>query len=645
MATTDNKFRINSDMSTAFRQGFARMGRRALLLTLAVVRLGCSAAVGLPTIDYLNLNAESEFLLQAFATEGILLVPGVPGYAAARTAALESLTACVARGQGRVKALRRFLQDGSERLTIAAKTHGHALQPLFIGCPDFEQKADVLRTAIHVALTEVLRVWGQAGSQEVILRHDAGHPYASLAEAASNATHLEHFHVYSNKDDKDGSASTSRASLGLHTDAGLLLAFTSPLYSLSASVHSDHDASGLWIQRVNSYVEPVDLPTNAVAFVVGEAATWLPWASRPLPHELRLPRMSERAWYGVMTRLPEDAVKVSGFDPTLRHQLTFGQWWDKAADSLTSEDAFGCGQLHAADPTHLCPEGKAYCWMQCMTLPPACTASSAHCVHPDGTPWANHSEMCPTCTLTCPAFEGWDFCDEAAASDMIMQGFVSFSAGNKMRPCVILFFPSWVLNTWWKFWLGVGGVLLLGVTVEWVSTLHVSPDRKLGRLWQTLLYCTRMTLAYLVMLAAMTFCIEIFAAAIAGLGLGHACFSSQKQRFGGLSGPSLCCSHGELRRRHSQDIRVTPCLQADDCIVLRVGGMTCGSCAQTVTHALEGVAGVVSARVTLGPAAEPAIGTGLGTAEILVNAGFPGADAAVAAVELVGFDAQPVPKA
>ena len=615
------------------------MGLYLLLCWSTVIRLGSTVEPSLPTIDYLKLNAESDFLLDVFATEGILLVPGVPGYAAARTAALEALAPCVHSSQGKATALRRLLADGSERHTIATQTHGHALQPLSVGCPDFEHKADVLRTVVHVALAEVLRVWGQAGTdsgERVVLRHNAGHAYTSLADAASSATHLEHFHLYRKEGGSDMSDS-SPPSLGLHTDAGLLLAFTAPLYPWD-------QASGLWIERGSGTVA-VDLPADAVAFAVGEAASWLPWASRPLPHELRLPQLSQRAWYGVMTRLPQDAVQTSKFDPTLQHQETFGQWWDRAANAASGETV-GCGSSLAADPTHSCPEGQAYCWMQCMTLPPACSTTTAKCVHPDGTLWTNHTEMCPTCTLTCPAFQGWDFCDEAAASDMIMQGFVSYGfSGNKMKPCVILFFPGVVLNTWWKFWLGALAVLMLGLTVEWVSTLHVTPDRKLGQFLQTLLYCARMTLAYLVMLATMTFCIEIFVSAILGLGIGHACFGSWLKG-PRLNGPSLCCSHGsiDLRRRQSRDIRVTPCLQADDCVTLRVAGMTCGSCAQTVTHALEGVTGVVSARVTLGPAAEPMLGAGPGTAEIWVNAGFPGLDAAVAAVELVGFDAQPVSK-
>eukprot|EP00438_Fugacium_kawagutii_P007481 Skav230106 [mRNA] locus=scaffold283:177170:177652:- [translate_table: standard] len=152
-----------------------------------------------------------------------------------------------------------------------------------------------------------------------------------------------------------------------------------------------------------------------------------------------------------------------------------------------------------------------------------------------------------------------------------------------------------------------------------------------------------MTLAYLVMLAAMTFCVEIFMAVVLGLGTGHAIFGHSRKSH--LSGPSLCCSHGsDLSRRRSRDIRVTPCLQADTCFVLRVHGMTCGSCTQTVARALEGVNGVVSATVTLGSSGPSGGLQGPGLAEVWVNAGFPGVEAAMAAVEDAGFEAQSVSK-
>ena len=86
------------------------------------------------------------------------------------------------------------------------------------------------------------------------------------------------------------------------------------------------------------------------------------------------------------------------------------------------------------------------------------------------------------------------------------------------------------------------------------------------------------------------------------------------------------------------------CLQADTCVVLRVHGMTCGSCTQTVARALEGVNGVASATVTLGSSGPTGGLQGPGLAEVWVNAGFPGVEAAVSAVEDAGFEAQSLPK-
>ena len=621
-----------------FADAMALMG-----LALCCLRVAFASSTSLPIIPYLELQAQPETVLNAFATDGILLVPGVPGFADARRAALHAMSTCFAQSTAPAQFKDRLLADGAQRRTAAAETHGHTLRPMQVGCPEFEQKADVLRTMVHMTLMEVIRVWGLAGNHDnkVVFRHESGNPYMSLLDAVSSATHLEHFHMYTSRDGLDDS--DGRASLDLHTDAGLLLAFASPLYSSTPSTAPKATPSGLVIQRET--LKAIDLPEDSIAFLVGEAAKWLPWPARPLPHELHLPS-GQRAWYGIMSRLPEDAVKTTDFDPALAKQRTFGEWWHRAMTSLSSSTGIGCGVAEAAvaDPTHLCPEGQAYCWMQCMMLPPACTLSTAKCVHPDGTPWSNHSEMCPTCTLTCPAFTGWDFCDESAASDMIMQGFVAYGiTGSKTKPCVILFFQSWVLNTRWKFWLGTLGVFTLGALVELVATIAIHPtNTKLSRFLQAALYCFRMTLAYLVMLAAMTFCVEIFAAVVLGLGVGHAIFGHSRKS--NLSGPSLCCSHGSDLRRRSRDIRVTPCLQADTCVVLRVHGMTCGSCTQTVARALEGVNGVASATVTLGSSGPTGGLQGPGLAEVWVNAGFPGVEAAVSAVEDAGFEAQSLPK-
>eukprot|EP00931_Biecheleriopsis_adriatica_P068365 TRINITY_DN4232_c0_g2_i1.p1 TRINITY_DN4232_c0_g2~~TRINITY_DN4232_c0_g2_i1.p1 ORF type:complete len:642 (+),score=126.40 TRINITY_DN4232_c0_g2_i1:235-1926(+) len=531
--------------------------------------------------------------------------------------------------------LERSLPDGALRRSAAAESQGTLLEPLKLGCPDFESKADVLRALVHMTLAHLLRAWESDSSKDVLLRHEAGHAFMSLSEAVSQAKHLEHFHTYTTPSKLTDEPAPS---IELHTDAGLLLAFTAPLYSDGATF-----GSGLRTSEGE-----MQLPEDSLAFMVGEATQWLPWPSRPLAHALHLPRNSQRAWYGLMVRLPNDAVKATDFNPTSIQQHTFGEWWGNASAALASQRMpLGCGEGQFADMTVMCPEGKAFCWMQCMTLPPVCTQQTAQCLHKDGTPWSNHSEMCPTCTLSCPAFEGWDFCDHSAASDMVMTGFVTYGfRGDSMTPCVVLFFQSWVLSTPVKFWLGTLGVFIFSILVEGVAMLQLPGEYRKSKLLATMLYAVRMSMAYFIMLAAMTFSVEIFLAVVSGLSAGHYLFRVGRNVQAGISGPTLCCSHGaatpsrtpsEVRRDTARDTRVTPCLQADSCVVLSVGGMTCGSCTRTVKCALEEVAGVVSARVTLAP---PGVGLGApGLAEIWVNAGFPGVDAAVSAVEDVGFEA------
>ena len=156
------------------------------LLALVVICFRVADASPLPTISYLELQTESQALLNAFATDGILIVPGVPGFADARRAALDAMFSCFSTETHPTHSSfkDRVLADGSQRRTVAAETHGHTLRPLQIGCPAFEQKADVLRTMVHMTLMEIVRIWGLAGNHEskVVLRHEFGTPYMSLLD-------------------------------------------------------------------------------------------------------------------------------------------------------------------------------------------------------------------------------------------------------------------------------------------------------------------------------------------------------------------------------------------------------------------------------------------------------------------------------
>ena len=132
---------------------------------------------------------------------------------------------------------------------------------------------------------------------------------------------------------------------------------------------------------------------------------------------------------------------------------------------------------------------------------------------------------------------------------MYMDGFRFSLSGNS--PCLNLYFPSWTLDTRGKFWWAMVGVVLLGIVTEGISKLrsllvsfcaspnHSTPFRFLtcyplkqskkltgsAKRWTiTLLHGLQALVGYILMLATMTFSVELLACVIVGLGLGFALF-------------------------------------------------------------------------------------------------------------------------
>eukprot|EP00931_Biecheleriopsis_adriatica_P068364 TRINITY_DN4232_c0_g1_i1.p1 TRINITY_DN4232_c0_g1~~TRINITY_DN4232_c0_g1_i1.p1 ORF type:complete len:548 (+),score=100.54 TRINITY_DN4232_c0_g1_i1:225-1646(+) len=433
--------------------------------------------------------------------------------------------------------------------SAATESQGTLLEPLKLGCPDFESKADVLRALVHMALAHVLHAWESGNSKDVLLWHEGEHILTSLSEAVTQARHLDHFHTFGSPGKLAEEAAPSK---DLHTDAGLLLAFTAPFHrdgtTFSSSLLTNQGA--------------LQLPAESLAFMVGEAAQWLPWPSQPLAHALHLPSNSLRAWYGLTVRLPDDAVKATDFNLAPHHQRTFGEWWgNKSAALASQQELLGCRLGLCDDMTVSCPEGKTLCGMQCRTLPRDCQ-QTPQCLHKDGSLWSDHLGACPTCTLTCPVFDGRDFCDHSAASGMVMTGFVTYGLrGDSTTPCVVLFFQGWVLSTPFKFWLGTLGVFIFSIMLEGVATLRV-PEHMAPTLLVTMLYALRMSMGYFVMLAVMTFSVEIFSAVIFGLAVGHCLFRAGPNMLGGVPNSIYAAAMVRLQarcrhRRHVQKFDAT----------------------------------------------------------------------------------------
>jgi hypothetical protein len=144
----------------------------------------------------------------------------------------------------------------------------------------------------------------------------------------------------------------------------------------------------------------------------------------------------------------------------------------------------------------------------------------------------------------------------------ILSGFRASLKGN--QPCLNLFFPGWTLDTRGKFAAAMIGIALLGVFVEGVSKLrhrtvkaakraHVSGDQqrwnpKFLRFSITLLHGSQAFTGYILMLATMTFSIELLLSAVFGLALGYAIFFQTEEHYLGDSGhvtTNPCCSFME----------------------------------------------------------------------------------------------------
>lgn len=144
----------------------------------------------------------------------------------------------------------------------------------------------------------------------------------------------------------------------------------------------------------------------------------------------------------------------------------------------------------------------------------------------------------------------------------ILSGFRASLRGN--QPCLNLFFPGWTLDTRGKFAAAMIGIALLGVFVEGVSKLrhrvvkaakhaHVSEDvqrwnPKFLRFSITLLHGGQAFTGYILMLATMTFSIELLLSAVFGLALGYAIFFQTEEHYLGESGhvtTNPCCGFME----------------------------------------------------------------------------------------------------
>ena len=119
------------------------------------------------------------------------------------------------------------------------------------------------------------------------------------------------------------------------------------------------------------------------------------------------------------------------------------------------------------------------------------------------------------------------FCSGSGMA-MFMNGFSSAFA--KRNTCLALYLDAFTLDTAGKFVAAMFGVLALGILAEALVAFRRSRAEKgvAGRFEAALGYGLQLALGYFLMLAAMTYAVELFISAITGVALGHALFRTDR---------------------------------------------------------------------------------------------------------------------
>lgn len=489
---------------------------------------------------------------------GGLQVTGIPNYPEARQAALENLADCFLYSPSS-QATESQLKDGRRRLSVGVQSTGGAgLQAMAGECGN--PSAPLRR------ITELVSLRIAALLDQTVVRTEEPvmSPFRSFGALTELGNHLEHLHAFYGS--PNSSLASEEYALSLHTDSGLFIAMTAALCS-PAEVSKSHDI-GLHIELPSREIVRAVADPHSLIILVGQGGhDWLaPVLGAPmraLPHAVFVgSAVDTRSWYGKMF-LPPAAARLP-----LRNgvNLSYGEYRSqeirasqlKAVASgvpLSDRLPSACGQTGPNPTSHrftqmvensLCEEGNGIlCWQQCYPLSAYSCGAEAECVDSETDTLIAGDVVCHSCQVQCPSpeeEEREDFC-WGRGVDMFMDGFTSIALKKRGSvACLNLFFKQWALNGTSKFAWACVGILLLGVVIEALSVLRrktfydLTPSYSRNALL-ILLHSTQSCLGYFLMLAAMTYNVELFCMALTGIGVGHLLFNIQEPP----QGTDACC--------------------------------------------------------------------------------------------------------
>jgi len=492
------------------------------------------------------------------------------------------------------------LPDGSTRRTWARDNMEQDLQ--FPDC--VKTPAEVVHqtfTSLDSLVSHlIMRIAGHGNTNWMLMNQPE---HQQIRGDFASQHYKEHIHVYnSSKWSSSDKSSVTAFATPFHVDSGLLL-FLTPFKKHPVIIKNRND----------EVINTDNLEDGDVIVIIASALpNWLlkdkdssskffasPHAVPSLESDL-----SSRTVFARMKIVPDTAVPVSeSGDHHHGDKVEFGDYFaGKIRGQRDLEDMSVCPLTPAPSslPPSLplqqewsqlkrteCETNKAFCWMNCLDLPPSDQCSfpaNVVCLNVDDKQCCtddvteNCANMDSSCRWQCGNNTGNHgnhgnhvsdgghnkhgqhvqqvvveeedkFCN-GAGTDMFMQGFQT--SGNSKQTCVILLFNSWILDTRLKFIFACIGVIILGIGIEAMLMFRRRLQKRrilpringlYRRVGVVALFGVNIASGYFAMLVAMTYSVELFICMIVGLVIGHGIFNT-----GAAVGESVdpCCASQAL---------------------------------------------------------------------------------------------------
>ncbi len=234
---------------------------------------------------------------------------------------------------------------------------------------------------------------------------ERGGQQLSYRQILSDANHLEHFHVYTKRNEDreilqwNGNVrmhGSESSTLDYHTDAGFFLSFVPAMDCLTRTT----DNTSFFLKGMH---EPLSFEEDEVVIMMGAGAQHrLPPTSKSeengflaASHALRLSHGAHRAWYGKMHLLPTSFSLFSNkADPSRSYEADLHSFQLEDYDAhVPSSTVDGCGTTSFNQDSHMgLPSGEEqnhrrrrlqhvnspsqcnnqtnfFCWYQCIDIP------------------------------------------------------------------------------------------------------------------------------------------------------------------------------------------------------------------------------------------------------------------------------------